>query len=140
MTSCGDNGTTGPIRVALVGSEYDVVAQLGARLEVREEIEIVGAFPSGQAALAGLPTMDADVVIVDADVVDGFGPELGAGLRRSGRCPACLVLSGLPQSTVRLGEWTVDAVVLKSLTGDVLEREILRLARLGSRGCDGSRH
>lgn len=134
MTS-GTGQCIGPVRVALVGSRYDMIARLEARLDARPQIEVVGSFPTRREARDGVPAVDPEVVIVDADLVDGSGSQVCADLRLAGCELACLVLSGLPLFDERdeFGDdqavAAVDAVVLKSLTDDVLVQEIIRLAQ-----------
>ncbi len=122
----------GPVRIALVGSRFDMIARLEARLDARPEVEVIGSFPTRRAARDGVPAADPEVVIVDGDLVDGSGSQLCVDLRLAGCDLACLVLSGLPLSDGFGDDPTiaaVDAVVLKSLTDDVLVQEIVRLAR-----------
>jgi len=131
MTS-GAGQRLGPVRVALVGSRYDMIVRLEARLDARSEVEVVGSYPTRREARDGVPAADPEVVIVDADLVDGSGSQVCVDLRMAGCDLACLVLSGLPLSD-DVGQdpmvAAVDAVVLKSLTDDVLVQEIVRLAR-----------
>ncbi len=130
MTS-GVGQSTGPVPVALVGSRYDMITRLGARLDAVPEIDVVGSFPTRRAARDGVPEIRPEVVIVDADLIDGTGPDLCADLRRMGCRLSCIVLSGLPLSDdVADGHAvdSVDAAVLKSLTDDVLVQEVKRLA------------
>lgn len=122
----------GPVRIALVGSRFDMIARLEARLDARPEVEVIGSFPTRRAARDGVPAAEPEVVIVDGDLVDGSGSQLCVDLRLAGCDLACLVLSGLPLSDGFGDDPTiaaVDAVVLKSLTDDVLVQEIVRLAR-----------
>ncbi len=131
MTS-GTGQCIGPVRVALVGSRYDMIVRLEARLDARPQVEVVGSFATRREARDGVPAVDAEVVIVDADLVDGSGSQVCVDLRLAGCDLACLVLAGLPPSDAFGDDATidaVDAVVLKSLTDDVLVQEIVRLAR-----------
>ena len=101
---------------------------LATRLESCVDLAVVGSFQSIGAAVSGLPSVEPDVVLVEAELADGSGLELCARLRRDGHRLACLVHSGVPLAASAAPG--VDAVVLKSLTGQVLEREIARLGRL----------
>lgn len=115
------------VRVALVASEIDVVTGLMRRLAERTDLHVVGSFGSMASALSGLPAIDPDVVLIDRELADGQGGELCARLRQAGHQVACLVLASVPLAQTPSD--AIDGVVLKSLTGDLLEREVVRLGR-----------
>lgn len=120
-----------------MASEIDVVTGLMRRLAERTDLHVVGSFGSMASAMSGVAATDPDVVLIDRELADGRGEELCARLRQAGHQVSCLVLSSVPLATAPSGP--VDGVVLKSLTGDLLEREVVRLGRQRAADLDRGR-
>ena len=71
------------VRLAVVEDESLFRDLLRLSLAQHPTIEVVGAFAEPNEALAAIPDMDLDVVVLDIDLGDGMnGVELGIRLRR----------------------------------------------------------
>ncbi len=113
-----------PIRVVVLEGDDRSRQMLIDRLEQIDGIVVVGDGRSVAGALAIVRASGAEVVIADARLADGSGDEVCRRLRIEGQRCGCVLLAGLPPRRDGSTMVGVDAVVLKELVGDTLEREI----------------
>ncbi|MDQ1710726.1 MAG: hypothetical protein QOE45_176 [Frankiaceae bacterium] len=82
------------IRVYVVDDHPVVLEGLGNALTRAGDIALVGTAATGEAALADLRSVEADVVLVDAQLPGMSGADLCASLRDRPPAPRCVVLTG----------------------------------------------
>jgi two-component system response regulator DevR len=81
------------VRVYVVDDHPVVLIGLQTALARQDGIDVVGGAASGEAALAELPALAVDVVLVDACLPGVSGPDVVATLRRTSPAVRCLVLT-----------------------------------------------
>jgi DNA-binding NarL/FixJ family response regulator len=82
------------VRVYVVDDHPVVLDGLCAALGRQDGIDVVGAAPSAEAALADLRRVSCDVVVVDACLPGMSGPDLCSSLRGWSPAVRCIVLTG----------------------------------------------
>ncbi len=88
------------VRVALIDDQTIFREMLQEILVLRSRCTVVGQFPSGTLALDRIPTLDADIVILDLILPDIHGLDVLRELKRLGRPPRVLVVTACEQPTV----------------------------------------
>lgn len=96
------------IRVALVDDQHLVRAGVRALLGLLSDVEVIAELPGGEAALAELPALAPDVLLLDLRMPGVDGLAVLHGLRERGCQPPTLVLTtfdddALFLATIRAG-------------------------------------
>lgn len=124
------------VRIALV-DDQTIFREMVAELLADERHEIVGQFSTAQDALAALPDLAVDLLVLDVILPDMSGLDmlrrLGAPLRRT----QVLLLTGnerpeVVQQAVRLG---VDGIVMKGMPLSELREAVRRIESGGTFFC-----
>lgn len=125
-----------PVRVVVVDGDDRGREMLVDRLQRVADIVVVGDERSIAGAVAMIHSSGAEVVIAEASLSDGSGDEICRRLRVEGHRCGCVLLAGLPPRRDGSALVGVDAVVLKEVVGDTLEREIRRVGAAVRSGPD----
>ena len=89
-----------PIRVVLVDDQTIFREMLEEILVARSRYAIVGQFSSGTEALAQIPILAPDLVILDLVLPDTNGLEVLRALKKLRRSPRVVVVTACEQPTV----------------------------------------
>jgi DNA-binding NarL/FixJ family response regulator len=81
------------IRIALVEDNRQFLAEVSALLAEVSEFEVVGAYPTGEAALSGIVQTRPDIALVDIGLPGISGVEVVRGLAERDCSTECLVLT-----------------------------------------------
>src|SRR6202789_1154264 len=111
--------------------DHEVVRR-GVRelLESEDDIAVVGEAGTEREALAGIPVIHPDVVLLDVRLPDGDGIEICREIRSSDPGIACLMLTSFADDEAFLGAVVAGAsgYVLKQIRGNDLVGTIRRVA------------
>jgi DNA-binding NarL/FixJ family response regulator len=112
--------------------DHEVVRR-GVRelLESEDDIAVVGEAGTQERALAEIPTVQPDVVLLDVRLPDGDGIEICREIRSSNPNIACLMLTSFADDEAFLGAVIAGAsgYVLKQIRGNDLVASVRRAAR-----------
>ena len=89
----GNPGMPGRIRLFLVDDHRIVRAGVRALLQVHDQLEVVGEADSGEEALARVPELRPDVVLMDLSLPGMNGIAAAGQLRRLDPAPRLVALS-----------------------------------------------
>jgi RNA polymerase sigma factor (sigma-70 family) len=78
------------IRVAIVEDDSKLLSTLSKLIGTDSEFEVLGGFPTTAAALAGIPKLNPDIVILDINLPDANGVECARQLKPI--CPNVQIL------------------------------------------------
>jgi DNA-binding NarL/FixJ family response regulator len=119
-----------PIRVLLVDDEPAIRRGLRMRLELEDDLEVVGEAPDGMRALAAITESAPDVVLMDIEMAGGDGLSATRLIDPSSSTARVIVLSIHDSEHVRglAMRAGARAFVSKNEGGDQLVRTIRRVA------------
>lgn len=83
----------GRIRVALVEDNSQFLAEVNALLSETSLLEVVGSYPSGEAALTGIIQTAPDIALIDIGLPGLSGVDLVRSLVERGGSTECLMLT-----------------------------------------------
>jgi DNA-binding NarL/FixJ family response regulator len=86
-------GKNKPIRVAIVEDDAKVLSTLSKLINTDPEFVVEAGFPTGSAALEGIPPLNSDIVIMDINLPDINGVECVRRLRAICPGPQFLMLT-----------------------------------------------
>jgi two-component system, response regulator PdtaR len=113
-------------RIAIVEDELMVAWSLESMAQDLGH-EVIGIYPSGEAALAGLADEEANLVFMDINLGSGMdGIETARRLRNGSRVPILFISAYAdPATRTRVQEAVPDAMLLgKPVSGSALARAI----------------
>lgn len=122
------------IRVCLVEDQTLVRQGIQTLLGLVDDIEVVAEAQNGEEALAVIPRVKPDVVLLDIYLPKGSGLDVLNHLRESNTLPPTLVLTTFDDDHVLIGALRAGAkgFLLKDVSLDQLTSAIRTLARGGS--------
>jgi DNA-binding NarL/FixJ family response regulator len=120
------------IGVFLVDDETLVRQGLRRLLELAGDVEILGEAPDGKEAIARVPEMPVDVLLLDIRMPRQDGLQVLEALGRLGKLPATLVLTTFDESELLLGAVRLGARGF--MKKDVSFEELLSAIRTLARG------
>lgn len=83
------------IRVVLVDDQEIALRGAKSLLSEQDDIEVLGAFYTGEAALLALPKLNPDVVILDMEMIEGIdGPVIAERILDTNPAQKIIALSG----------------------------------------------
>lgn len=122
------------IRILLADSDEEFCAQMAARCEASEDMELVGIAENGDKALAAAGELRPDLLITELSLPGMDGVMLLEALHREGKMPAVFVISAFSSTQVcaECAHLGADVFLRKPITADkVCER--IRLWRAGKK-------
>jgi DNA-binding NarL/FixJ family response regulator len=123
-----------PTRIALVEDDIAVRKMLVSLLAADPQYAVVAEFAEGQTAIAALPHLAPEVVLVDIGLPDVSGIEVIRGVKAA--CPTCSVLVvttfGDEKTVTAALEAGADGYLLKGSALDELKRDLGALREGGS--------
>ena len=124
----------GPVRVFLVDDHEVVRRGVAEVLEDDPGITVAGEAGSAAEALARVPAVRPDVVVIDMRLPDGDGAELCRELRRRVPGLRCLVLTSFSEQEAREAAISAGAsgFVLKQVRGPALVSAVRTVAAGGT--------
>ncbi|RBY97053.1 DNA-binding response regulator [Blastococcus sp. TF02-8] len=131
----------GPVRVFLVDDHEVVRRGVAEVLEDDPGIAVAGEAGSVAEALARVPAVRPDVVVVDMRLPDGDGAELCRDLRARVPGLRCLVLTSYGEQDARDAAQAAGAAgfLLKQVRGSALVTAVRTVAAGGTVAVDGAR-
>ena len=126
--------TTRPLRIAIVEDDAATRKLLSSKLETETEYSIVAEFGEGKPAIASLPSMAPDLLLVDLGLPDISGLEIIRTVAK--HLPDCdiLVITTLGDEATIIDALAAGAggYILKGTGVDELQRDIRALREGGS--------
>jgi DNA-binding NarL/FixJ family response regulator len=122
--------TQGPIRLFLVDDHELIRRGLGACIEAEEDLELAGEAASAKEALARIPAVLPDLVVLDVRLPDGNGVEVCREIRSHHPDVKVLMLTSFSDETALLDSIVAGAsgYVLKATPGRELIGTLRRVA------------
>jgi DNA-binding NarL/FixJ family response regulator len=122
--------THGPIRLFLVDDHELIRRGLGACIEAEEDLELAGEAASAEEALARIPAVRPDLVVLDVRLPDGNGVEVCREIRSNHPDAQVLMLTSFSDETALIDSILAGAsgYVLKATAGSELIGTIRRIA------------
>jgi len=128
-----------PIRVYLVDDQASVRRGLRMRLQLEADMAVVGEAADGAAALAAVPTLNPDVMVLDYEMPGMSGVETLRALSDS-QSDVCVVMLSIHDNDIvkrEAAQAGAFAFVAKHEAGDRLLDAIRSAAAWGRREGDG---
>lgn len=123
-----------PIRTAIVEDEPELRKMIVSLLQEDPDYSVVAEFSEGAPAVAAIPSLAADIALVDLGLPDMSGIEVIRALKSL--CPACNVLVvttfGDEKTVTAALESGADGYLLKGTSREELKRDIRSLQDGGS--------
>ena len=98
------------IRVFLVDDQTLVRQGVRSLLELSDAVQVIGEARDGDEAIAEIPRMKPDVVLLDLRMPGKSGLEVLEHLSRSGELPPTIILTTFDEDQLVLNGLRVDAV------------------------------
>jgi DNA-binding NarL/FixJ family response regulator len=122
------------VRTAIVEDEPELRKMIVSLLQADPEYRVVAEFAEGTAAIAAIPRLDPNIVLVDIGLPDMSGIEVIREIKA--RCPECNVLVvttfGDEETVTAAMEGGADGYLLKGTPLEELRRDIHALRDGGS--------
>ncbi len=117
----------GVVRVFLVDDHAVFRSGVRAELAAEENLQVVGEAGTVAEAVAGIDSLQPDVVLLDVHLPDGGGPAVLARIRSG---PACLALSvsDSAEDVIAVIRAGARGYVTKTISGAELAEAVLRVA------------